>query len=499
MNAYAMRSRVSLLAFVAVLSTGSVASARPEGPSVFCATYPESAACLGRTPGCELCHDSTFPASWNGYGLAIIGALPRQASFADELPAALALIESADSDMDGVSNVQELMDGTAPGDATSVYEAMPQLSDVPNPFYDIGNYDVAFAYRRASALYCGRSPTYEEMAPFRDANTSDADKRALMHERVSSCLDADYWRLEGLQRLADDRIRPIKNISSDTDLLIGVLDWQLKSSMGDYNYDYRMWTHILTEDRDARDLLLAQYYIAEDPDGTWRVETNMIQNPDAQSTAGGQLLEQPYRAGMMTTMWFLARNTMFSDMPRTTAAMVYRAYLGLDISRTEGLIPVPGEPDDIDNKGVQEPRCAGCHSTLDPLAYAFAKYEGLDYELDFFRLFGLVAGLSPNFAFGSFDATRPSRLMPGWSDAEQQPYIFGQPVDDLREFAQVAVESDAFARNLANIFYVHALSREATTTELGEFGMLWQSLPEDDFSANRLIHRLIDTDAFGVP
>ena len=70
-------------------------------------------------------------------------------------------------------------------------------------------------------------------------------------------------------------------------------------------------------------------------------------------------------------------NTMFTSIPRTTAAQAYRAFLGYDIAKLEGLWPVAGEPADYDNKGVGAPACAGCHATLDPLTYPFSRYEGI--------------------------------------------------------------------------------------------------------------------------
>lgn len=36
---------------------------------------------------------------------------------------------------------------------------------------------------------------------------------------------------------------------------------------------------------------------------------------------------------MLTTRWFLAKNTMVTPIPRTTAAQAYRAYLGYDIAK----------------------------------------------------------------------------------------------------------------------------------------------------------------------
>jgi hypothetical protein len=485
----------------------SPVSAKPEGPRSFCSVYADAAVCMGGVPECGLCHESTFPASWNAYGLALKGALAGQA-FEQALPAALASVEALDSDQDGVTNRAEIGAGSKPGDGAS--RPQPSMSmgassaQLPeNPSYDIGQYDVAYAYKRASLLYCGHSSSYEDMKPFRDPAKADAELKALMHERVEQCLGGTYWLKEGLVRLADDRVRPIRNLGQDAEVFITIPipglfgEVRLRSTMGDYRFDYRLWTYVLSGNRDARDLLLAQYYVLENPDGSWTLTEELVPKADEKATAGGQRLEKPYRAGMLTTMWFLTRNTMFTDLPRTTAAAAYRAYLGNDISKMQGLMPVAGEPDDIDDKGVDAPRCAACHSTLDPLSYAFAPYTGFEFDLftvtDIF-LFGQMNGL-----FGVYKPDRPVSRMPRWVASEQQPVLLGKKVDSLRNWAEVAVQSDEFARNLANIFFTHAFSREAEGAELTEFQALWQSLRNDGYSANKLIHRLLDTQAFGVP
>lgn len=482
----------------------SPASAKPEGPRAFCAAYPDAVACMGSVPDCSLCHESTFPATWNGYGSAVKSALAGQ-PFEQGLAKALSTVEALDSDMDGVANRAEISAGTKPGNAASLPAAGPSAGEpLPeNPDYAIGYYDLTYAYKRASVLYCGHSPSYEDMRPFRDGSKRPEELKVLLHERIEACLGGEYWQKEGLPRLADDRIRPIRNLGQDAEVFITIPipglfgEVKLRSTMGDYRFDYRLWTYVLTGNRDARDLLLAQYHIVENPDGSWTKTEELIAKADEKATAGGQRLEKQYRAGMITTMWFLTRNTMFTDLPRTTAAAAYRAYLGNDISKMQGLMPVAGQPDDIDDKGVDAPRCAACHSTLDPLSYAFAPYTGFEFDLftvtDIF-LFGQMNGL-----FGVYKADRAVSRMPRWSPVNQQPWLLGQKVDSLRAWAEVAVKSDEFARNLANVFYTHAFAREAEGAALPEFTALWKGLPADNFSANRLIHRLIDTNAFGVP
>jgi hypothetical protein len=255
--------------------------------------------------------------------------------------------------------------------------------------------------------------------------------------------------------------------------------------IGDYSYDYRLWRYALTGDRDMRELLTAQYHVVEGEDGALETIEGTIDKADPGALAGGQPLPDERRAGMLTTQWFLAINTMFSGLPRTTAAQAYRAYLGADLSANDGIMPVAGEPTDIDDKGVDAPQCATCHSTLDPLAYAFAEYEGIDIQMG-----------------GGFGGYRPERIaahMPNWDKDAQQSVVLGQPVDSLIEWAQVAADSDMFKRNMAEMFFVHALSRSVGPADAEEFAALWQSLPEDGHSANRLLHRLVDTAAFGAP
>jgi Protein of unknown function (DUF1585) len=502
------RSPVRALRIVASLvcaGAASSASALPEAPGGTCAAYAEAPTCSGKVPECTLCHTSTSPAAWNAYGLALQAALPGRAAFSDELAAALGAIDADDADGDGFSNGDELMLGTLPGDAASrpADEAEPAHGGAPNPVYSVGSYDVAYAYRRASVLYCGASPSYAEMAPFRAPGASRDTLRAELHARIEACLGGTYWRKEGLTRLADDRIRPIRNLGQDSEVFITIPvpslagEVRMRSTMGDYRFDYRLWVHVLTDNRDARELLLAQYYVDEKPDGSWVITEDMVPRADSKATAGGQKLPKERRAGMITTMWFLTRNTMFTDLPRTTAAAAYRAYLGSDISKMQGLLPVAGEPDDIDDKGVAAPRCAVCHSTLDPLAYAFAPYNGFSFSP--LVVLSLVALGNIDGEFGTYDAARPRARMPRWSDAEQQPYLFGQKVSSLREWAELAARSDAFARNLALVFYVHAFAREPDAAGSADFTALWQSLREDGYSANKLIHRIIDSDAFGVP
>ncbi|MET0287400.1 MAG: hypothetical protein ABW352_23140, partial [Polyangiales bacterium] len=354
-----------------IVALSSVAQARPTGPALLCESYPDAPDCQGKVVACAYCHESTDPPAWNAFGTSIKDALAG-ASFEAGLADALAKAEALDSDADGVSNLDELTRGTLPGLADQAMTPVVEAGE--NPRYTLGKYDAAYAYRRVLTLYCGRSPSYDEVQAFKAA----AEPRTVIHEALAGCLRSDFWQKTQLPRMADKRIKPLRSVAAEATVKIG--DYRVV--IGDYEFDYRLWRYVLSADRDMRELLTADYFVLEGADGslvqTWDVQPRS----DPKALAGGQMIERERRAGMITTQWFLTINTMFSALPRTTAAQAYRAYLGADIAASEGLIPVAGEPTDVDNKGVAQPRCANCHSTLDPLAYAFVRYEGIQISAD---------------------------------------------------------------------------------------------------------------------
>ena len=455
------------------------AEAKPTAPREFCSVYADAPECLGRTITCTKCHTSTQPVAWNNYGLAVFAALGGKA-FDDNLAAALASIEDDDSDGDGLRNLEEIELGTNPGDPLSQWMPLPEPAGPGNEFYDVGAYDPMFAFRRVRLLFCGQSPSFEEVEAF--AALGHDAQRTKLHEDLTMCLQSQHWIDEALVELAHPKIRPVKAYGPDTSITVG----GFVITVADYNWDYRLWQWALTADRDAREMLTAQYHVDRDDNGELVRVEGVIEDPP-QRFAGGQPIEPEHRAGMLTTQWNLFLNTMFSALPRVTAGQAYRAFLGLDLSLQQGVDPVHGEPLDLDAKGVDAPACAQCHSTLDPMAYAFAEYEGFDMTN------------APSLVIGTYRPERPAARIPGWDEAKPDFIMLGQKVDNLVEMARVMADSPEFSRNLANMFFVYAVGHEAQPEEIPELEAIWTALPEDGYSANRLLHRLIDTDAFGTP
>lgn len=443
-----------------------------------CEAYPEIPACSGKVVSCFACHSA--PPTLNPYGDSVAAALYSDSeytfdNYVERLPQALAAVEAEDADGDGLTNLEELELGLAPGNPLSHWVAPAPPEGEQNTFYDVGNYDPAFALKRVMITYCGRPPTFSEVSEVRDA----ADSAAHLDTKLDACLASDYWLEEGLLRLADSRVKPLKAIGFD-----GLIP------LADYAWDYRLFRHIMSGDRDTRDLLTATYHVDEDGeriDGPVRFG-NSIYPPGAPLPVGGQPLDPEHRAGMITTQWFLMSQTMFSHLPRTTAAQAYRAYLGADIARSEGLLPVAGEPLDVDNKGVAAPACARCHSTLDPLAYAFATYDG-------------IGGGYNNYGGGSiFSAlVDTGAYIPERNPWGETSMLLDTEVANLTEWAAVAADSDMFKRNVARMFWEQAFQRSPLPDEEEDFKALWAALPEDGYRAEALLHRLIHVPAFGTP
>jgi hypothetical protein len=467
--------RVCLASPLLLLALAGSAAARPTAPRVVCGADADVVACHGSIPSCTLCHAGA--PLLNRYGAAVARGLAADPqynfdNFDDRLPGALDAIADDDADGDGLSNLEELLLGTLPGDAQSHHVAPPPPSGRPNTHYAVGERDAVFAHRRVLTSFCGRPPTFDEQSAFRAANAGAREQ--LLHDALSTCLSSPYWRDEALHRLADAKIRPLEAIGFD-----GLIP------LADYGWDYRLFSHVMSGDRDVRDLLLATYHI--DEDGSV-VDGVIPAPPDSPLETGGQPLAPEQRAGMLTTQWFLMIHTMFSALPRTTAAQAYRAYLGMDIARSEGIDPVEGEPRDVDSRGVTEPACAVCHSTLDPLSYAFSPYNGIG------RLSS--RGVRDIEKTGAYDDARVP-----WPD---DSVLFGASVPSLRAWAERAAATDAFFATVTRTLWTGAFGRPPHVGENVEFEALWRDLAADAAAggtprAERVLHDLIDTDAFRVP
>lgn len=473
-----------LLASSLAFSIGhtNTAHAKPFAPNTFCEAYPGAPMCDGLLPGCTTCHVTTSPLVMNPFGEHLSNALGQyisspfdDAEFADFLPQALMDIEQRDSDEDGFTNIEEIQSGTQPGSS----ESYPSVAECPRPDrveeldYKICQYDYGFVYRKVGIDFCGLPPTFDEMQAF--ANLDESAQATAVHTLLDSCLDGEFWLGPNgvLWNIAHDKIRPVGSLSR----------------FADYINDYEYFTYTQIDDHDVRDVLVGQYVVTYTNLGSDTEPRSLYEAVDAKKD---QPMQPERRAGLLTTAWPLFYNTMFTALPRGTAAQAYRAFLGFDIAAAEGLSwPIDNEPIDYDRAGVTNPTCAACHSTLDPLSYPFSRYNGIQGDMQI----GLYM----------YDPDRIDKYFvgryPAMANMGEAGYIFGQPVADLLEWAQVAANSDPFFTATVDDYWKLLIGDKPTpdqTVRYEEYTGLALQLSQH-FSVEQMLHGLIDTEAYGAP
>jgi hypothetical protein len=482
-----MHPRRTLLVFSLVLWPG-LAAALPVAPAAFCEHYPGSPPCRSSVPDCSFCH--TTPPARNAYGAALSGALlpgqPRPLDpdlFRGGLAAALDAVQDQDADGDGASNRDEIAGGTLPGNPDSV-PARGRCPDAGEQLgWSPGAPDFPYTMRRLMISVCGRSPTRAEFQALAGA----PDPGAHLDTALDRCLGSEHWlgKDGALWSLANRKIKPQQSVKGG--------DEAGDVPFADYFDDYNLFVYTQIGNHDARELLTATYHVAREDAPTTYAPYSRSPEDDIQQR--GFLLAQKAqperRAGMLTTAWFVLSNTMFTGVPRTTAAQAYRAYLGLDIAKLEGLHPVDREPVDYDSKGVAAPACATCHSTLDPLTYPFAFYAGLGGE-DTFQTPGAYVSDRP----AHFSATNGPLV----ASLPETGAIFGQQVRDLVEWGRVAAGSEAFARATVLDYWRLLIGDSPTPAQQAEFDQLWRDfMTVHQYGVERMLHALIKTEAYRVP
>ena len=455
------------------------ADAKPTAPATFCQAYPESAHCIGgQQPACVVCHNG--PPVRNIFGAAVEAELLpgttrplTDSQFNDALPGALEAIEDDDTDGDGHSNYDEIVEGSRPGDSSSV----PEGGDCPdNDDYNLCDYDAAFAYRRVSLDFCGRSPMFDEMEGFRTlAQNQQLDA---ISTKLDECLDGAFWQGQDgvLWNLANRKIRPVGTLKAGAGA--GTV------AIGDYDHDYNLFVYSQIDDNDARDVMTANYFVRRESPTSLSV---MTEEEVAAEFVGAATERIPpeFRSGLLTTTWTLLYFEMFAIIPRAAAAQASRAFLREDWARMEGLSPVSGLVD-YDNAGIDAPGCAVCHTTIDFAAQAWKNYAGFvggpraSYVPDRMNLFeGAYPGIS----------------------SMSTGYFKGQQVPDLMGWADLASNSDPFASATVMDYWQILVGQEPTgATEIDEFATLWQGLRDkDNYRVEAMLRKLVFSRSYGEP
>ncbi|SMF51703.1 hypothetical protein [Pseudobacteriovorax antillogorgiicola] len=478
---------------------GGQLMALPIGPSIVCQQFEDSPLCPSQV-SCTFCH--TTPPQMNDFGTCIKNQLG-DGTFDTELALALDTTQELDCDNDGFKNLQEIMAGTFPGDRLS----LPEIEPPPPCSTSDCTIDSLRAWTKIHQDVCGRSPAYEDRQRFQKGNAQQ--KLNAVRDTLIVCLDSEYWLgKEGIVwSLAHDRIRPNSSLKSG--------DNRGSIPLGDYDDDYNLFVYYQTDDRDIRGMITAKHYVTREDQPTTRytavpdqpLHPNaaglVIQTAEALNVNVQQFVPAAKRAGMLTTLYNSVARTMFTPLPRTTAAHAMRHYLGLDIAKAEGLGRMyPKQQDyqltDFDSKGVKAPACEFCHRALDGIAYLWTPYNGISTLIspEHAHTRVILPGTYNNFRMELFGEEFADSA-PLLGTTPRDGYAFGEKVDDLVAWAESMANTDDYARKVVLDYWRYFYGGDPLETDQSEFKRLWNNLKtKHNYSVERMLHEMVTLPSF---
>lgn len=191
----------------------------------------------------------------------------------------------------------------------------------------------------------------------------------------------------------------------------------------------RLIEHVVMNDRPYTEIVTADYTLADDNVATvWGLPYD----------ANGETWQEtryedgrPHAGILSDSFLFTRHSTTFSNKNRGRANLISRALLCSDFLDRE--IPIEAgidlsDPEEVANAVQNNPACASCHSTLDPLAAYFASFYPIYVPSD------LEA-----YPFTSFEPTF-ARIF-----SVSEPSYFGMPGGDLRDLGTHIAEDSVFA------------------------------------------------------
>ena len=488
------------------------AFAKPGTAEMFCNAFSFTPSCSGNVISCAYCH-AMVPPALNAFGSTVRDTYLKKGQSFPKNPQDLQDIVAAtfpeDSDKDGFTNEIEIRSGSLPGSNSSkpTFRGCDNLkldqAKLRSAFYRVCDYDYDYAYKKVWLTVCGELPDYEEFRKFQ--GLSIRGKVDALDKQLDDCLEKKHWRGKDgvVWELGHYKIRPVGTVKAGED--------PGYKEIVDYYDDYHLFVYTQIDDHDARDVLLADYTVKrEEKDEDEKVTYT---KRDPKRLSDGQVMQPEKRVGLISSFWNMAFYLNYTGIARVLVAQAFIAYLGIDLSQMQGL-HAPDVNDskfkDYDGKGVTKPECAVCHTTVDPLAYPFRNYNGLTGTKDVTKGLnspGLKSidnlGDERNLSPLSYSLSRMNFLnlrYPGIVESPEEGYIFGQKVRTLKEWAQVAANSNYFASNTARDYWRALVGHNPRSEEALEYTKTWQAFKAThNFRVKPMLHDLIRTEAFGVP
>lgn len=489
--------------FLLVLLSSPIAFAKPWASELFCKAFPESPSCSGANISCSFCHQGQ-PPELNSFGHCYQNSLRDKGeplpSDKDNLRRQIEAIGSQDCDDDGFTNLREIELGSLPGSLQSA--PPPSICEKKGRGSKSCTPDPDYVYKKIWLDVCGEPPSYDDFLKFKKLK-SGAKEEAIA-DQLDSCMESHHWRGKDgvVWEIGHYKIRPVGSVKAGEDA--GVLP------IVDYYADFNLFVYSQIDGHDAREMLLADYTVTRSVSGDDRTVYTKVA---PQRLLDGQVMQPERRVGLLTTFWNLSFYLNYTGIARVLVAQAFNAFLGLSLAEMQGLNPPDPEESgfkDYDSKGVTRPECAQCHQTIDPLSYPFRNYNGLTGTTRVLQ--GQSATPLQNLAnLGDEKSLIPlsyalprmeflNDQYPGIKEMPEAGYIMGQRVENLREWAEVLVNSDQFAANTVKDYWRVMIGHNPQGNENIEFEALWKKFrTEHGYSVKALLHDLIKTEAYSVP
>ncbi|WP_141734657.1 hypothetical protein [Oligoflexus tunisiensis] len=497
--------RQLILIVLMLISTNALG--RPQAADLFCQAFPNSPSCTGSVISCTFCHKGQPPAlnSFGGcFKAGVSQTVQEFPTTVEDLQTAIAAVGQEDCDLDGFANLLEIEAGHLPGDEhnrPTTNGCQNTSTQLVNNQWSVCQRDPGYVYKKIWLDVCGENPDYDDYKSFLALSREQQDKA--LDEQLDDCMESRHWRGKDgvVWQIGHYKIRPVGSVKSGEDA--GVVP------IVDYYSDFHLFVYSQIDGHDARDQLLANYTVTRTETGSTVTYTKVT----PQRLIDGQVMQPDKRVGLLTSFWNLSFYLNYTGIARVLVAQAFNAYLGVSLVNMQGLTtpdPALSQFKDYDSKGVTRPECAQCHAAIDPLTYPFRNYNGLTGTTAVLQGQNATAlqnienlGDERNLTPLSYALPRMEYLdqqFPGIKAMPEAGYIFGKRVENLREWAQVMVESDLFAANTVRDYWRVLVGHEPRTEENAEFEKLWRDFKTvHNYNVKAMLHDLIKTEAYSVP
>jgi hypothetical protein len=241
----------------------------------------------------------------------------------------------------------------------------------------------------------------------------------------------------------------------------------------------RLGEHIVTEDLSYKTMLSADFTMADGiVAAVWGLPYTGTGAGDWQPTPWGD--GRPAVGLLAESWWYVRHPSTDTNRQRARAAHLARALLCHDTMNREVRIP-----DDVDltaggaNAIEENPACAACHQTLDPLGSALSDHEGV-----------VVPQALWGYPVRTYD--------PGVGTVGAEPGFYGRPVEDVEELAAHIADDPRFARCAVQRFSGQLLAQHADDVPPGFVDTLIPAFVASDLQVRPLLRTIALSEAFAA-